>query len=125
MTTNTSKFTGVQPAENSSATPEQPVTKPAKTLKGMFAALIASFVALLGLSSPVSAAYSASQSPVALSNLTDQVPDVIAMNGDIFIWALNLVVDHPLLFVMFMLSVMLIVFGAITGLFRRGKKRGR
>lgn len=124
MTTNTRKFTGVQPAEISSATPEQPVTKSAKTLRGMFAAIIASFVAILGLSTPVSA-YTANQSPVAMSALTDQVPDVLTMNGDIFIWALNLVVTHPLLFVMFMLSVMLIVFGAITGLFRRGKKRGR
>ena len=124
MTTNTSKFTGVQPVETDktvSTTTETPVTRMGK----VFAALALCVGSLFGICQPAAAAYTSTQSPVALSCLTTQAPDLLAMNGDFFVWALNLCVQHPLLLAMFFLAVMMIVFGAITGLFRRGKRRGR
>lgn len=119
MTTNTSKFTGVQPAETSATEPKE------KKTKGFGMSLIAVLVSLVALVFPAAATYTPSQTNVALGCVTAMAPDLIAMNGDIFIWALNLAVTHPLLLVMLFLSIMMIVFGAIVSLFRRGRKRGR
>lgn len=80
--------------------------------------------ALMAFVSPASA-YEASQTPIALGCVTSQAPEIIAMNGDLIVWALNLVASHPILFIMFMTSLMLIIFGTITGMFRRGRRRGR
>lgn len=74
---------------------------------------------------PVSASYTPAYTPIAFGCVTAQIPDQIAISGDVFVQTLNIVVSNWLTMMEIVLSIFLVAWGCVTSLFRRGKRRGR
>lgn len=124
MTTNTQKFTGkVLSLYQSVHTRVKTLTNtPSAKMFGTFALAMLALTLIVGY---CSAAYTPAYTPVPFGCVTAQIPDQVAIVGDIFTMMLNVVVSNWLTMMMIVVSIMLVAWGAITGLFRRGKRRGR
>lgn len=97
------------------------VSAPTKAIAG--AVTVISF--LSGLVQAANASYTPVYTPIPFATPTANVPDILAFLMDVLQGCLNVVAANWMTFVMFMLCIVLIIWGAIVGLFRRGRRRGR
>ena len=84
--------------------------------------LIASFS---GLVQAVNASYTPVYTPVPMATPVAAISDYIAIGIDLITAMLNVSVTNFLTMLMIGVSLVVIGFGLVTSLFRRGKRRGR
>lgn len=126
MTTNLQKFTGKLIGVYQGSIREIKASMPSSfhIPKSLMPA-VAAFVAVILLGAPAQAAYTPAYTPVPFGCVTAQVPDQIAIIGDVFTMVLNICVSNWITMMMIVIFIFLVAWGAVTGLFRRGKRRGR
>lgn len=114
MKTNTTKFTGIPDVYNQDV---QGVEKESTTNSTGFGRstvlLFALVLSVMAIVMPA-AAYTPQYTPVPFGCVTAQMPDQIGLTGDFFQVALNIVVTNWLTLFMVVVSVMLIVWSALS-----------